>query len=96
MTRSVRANICDLCPIVVILPELERDGLSGKLESMRVPECEGVHCCKSRRRVTVRNLRGGAVSPNFPQMETRQRVSHSTLAKVPSRWRCAFFTRIFI
>ena len=35
MTRSVRANICDLCPIVVILPELERDGLSGKLESMR-------------------------------------------------------------
>ena len=42
MTRDVCANIYDLCPIIVTLPELERDNLSGKLESMRVPECEGV------------------------------------------------------
>jgi len=33
----------------------------------------------------------------FPTLETRQRylVSLSTPALVPSRWRCAFFTRIF-
>ena len=42
MTRDVCAKIYDLCPIIIILPELERDNLSGKLESMCVPECEGV------------------------------------------------------